>query len=69
MINDTTIDLVGVIGSHVLDTVMPARRPRTTPRVVKRAISNYAANTASDRIREPSRNSTIKIDILAVVDP
>ncbi|MGH3965671.1 MAG: IS4 family transposase, partial [Pseudonocardiaceae bacterium] len=69
VIADTAIDLVGVIGHHVLDAVMPARRPRTTPRVVKRAISNYAAKTATGRVHGPSRNTTIKIDILAVVDP
>jgi len=34
------IDLVGVIGRHVLAAAMPARRLRIAPRVVKRAISN-----------------------------
>lgn len=69
VIADTVIDLAGVIGRHVLDAVMPARRPRTTPRVVKRAISNYAAKTSTGRVHGPSHNTTIKIDILAVVDP
>ena len=55
VITDTVIDLVGVIGRHVLDNLMPARRLRTTPRVVKRAISNYTVKTAKGRIRGPSR--------------
>lgn len=68
-IADTVIDLTGVIGRHVLNAAMPARRLRTTPRVVKRAISNYVAKTASGRIRGPSRNATIEIDIHTHVDP
>jgi hypothetical protein len=48
------IDLVGELGRHVLDHLIPARRPRTNPRVVKRAISVYAANTARGRIRAPT---------------
>jgi len=69
VIADTVIDLVGVIGRHVLDNLMPARRLRTTPRVVKRAISNYTVKTAKGRIRGPSRTITIKIDIIVAADP
>ncbi len=69
VIADTTIDLVGVIGRQVLDGLLPARRCRTTPRVVKRAISNYAPHTASGRLRGPSRRATISIDVLADTDP
>ncbi len=69
VIEDTIIDLVGVIGRHVLDNLMPNRRLRTTPRVVKRAISNYVAKTALGRIRAPSYKATINIDILATTDP
>jgi hypothetical protein len=36
--------------------------------VVKRAISNYVAKTATGRIRGPSRNATININIVRV-DP
>ena len=68
VIADTVIDLVGTIGRHVLDELMPPRRLRTGPRVVKRAISNYVAKTAAGRIRGPSRNATINITILRV-DP
>jgi hypothetical protein len=69
VITDTVIDLVGAIGHHVLDDLMPRRRLRTGPRVVKRAISNYAAKTAAGRIRGPSRKATITINILPRVDP
>jgi Insertion element 4 transposase N-terminal/Transposase DDE domain len=63
IITGTVIDLVGVIGRQVLDQLLPARRCRTNPRVVKRAISVYAANTARGRIRAPSRSCTITIDL------
>ncbi|MEW1982587.1 IS4 family transposase [Citricoccus sp. NPDC079358] len=39
----TTIDLVGTIGAAIRADLMPARRVRTRPRVVKRAISKYRA--------------------------
>lgn len=65
VIADTVIDLVGTIGRHVLDNLMPDRRLRTTPRVVKRAISNYVAKTAIGRVRAPSYKATININILA----
>jgi Insertion element 4 transposase N-terminal/Transposase DDE domain len=64
VITDTVIDLVGVIGRQILDNLMPDRRPRVTPRVVKRAISNYVAKTATGRIRGPSYKATLTIDIL-----
>lgn len=69
VIAETTIDLVGVIGHRMLDHRMPGRRQRTNPRVVKRAISKYVAKTATGRIRAPSRQATITINILASVDP
>lgn len=69
VIADTVIDLVGTIGRHVLDNLMPDRRLRTTPRVVKRAISNYVAKTAIGRVRAPSYKATININILAGNDP
>ncbi|HEY4629753.1 MAG TPA: transposase, partial [Blastococcus sp.] len=61
---ETTIDLVGVIGRQVLDHLLPDRRCRTSPRVVKRAISVYAPNTAKGRLRGPSYQATISIDVL-----
>jgi len=63
VLTDTTphavIDLVGELGRQILDHLMPARRSRTNPRVVKRAISVHAANTARGRVRAPSRKTTI----------
>lgn len=59
--NDTVIDLVGTIGRRVLADLMPARRIRTRPRVVKRAISKYNARGTVDRT---SHKATISIDIL-----
>jgi hypothetical protein len=45
----TTIDLVGKIGRAVLADPLPQRRPRTSPRVVKRAISKHRAKGTIDR--------------------
>jgi hypothetical protein len=55
------IDLAGNIGRHVLANLMPPRRPRTSPRVVKRAISKYNARGNTDRI---TRKVTIDIAII-----
>jgi Transposase DDE domain len=62
-------DLIGVIGRQVLDNLLPDRRCRTTPRVVKRAISNYVPKTATGRLRGPSYPATISIDILTGPGP
>ena len=62
---NTTIDLVGELGRQVLHHLMPARRCRTNPRVVKRAISVYATNTARGRIRAPNRKTVTTINILS----
>jgi hypothetical protein len=69
VIADTVIDLVGTIGRHVLDNLMPDRRLRTNPRVVKRAISKYVASNARGRVRASSYKATININILAGGDP
>ncbi|WP_251049967.1 IS4 family transposase [Streptomyces sp. ISL-86] len=61
IIADTVIDLVGTIGRHILADLMPDRRIRTRPRVVKRAISKYNAKGTIDRT---SYKATISIDIL-----
>ena len=66
---DTVIDLVGAIGRQVLDHPLPDRRCRTSPRVVKRAISKFAAHTASGRLHGPSYQATISIDVLPCPDP
>ncbi len=66
VIADTVIDLVGAIGRRVLADLMPERRIRTRPRVVKRAISKYNAKGTVDRT---SYKAAISIDILTTQDP
>jgi len=56
------VDLKGAIGRAVLASLMPARRLRTGPRVVKRAISKYNARGKVDRT---TRKATIDIALLA----
>lgn len=60
VIADTTIDLSGKIGHAVLDHLLPARRRRTSPRVVKRAISKHRAKGDVDH---NSYNITIDVTI------
>lgn len=67
VIAETTIDLVGTIGRHVLDHLMPARRLRVCPRIVKRAISKHQARGPT--IDRTSYKATIGIDILTTADP
>jgi hypothetical protein len=57
------VDLVGVIGRHILATLLPARRARTGPRVIKRALSKYAASTAHGRHHGPTRKTKISIEL------
>jgi Insertion element 4 transposase N-terminal/Transposase DDE domain len=59
----TSIDLAGKIGRRVLASLMPARRPRISPRVVKRAMSRYNARGRVDRT---TYKATIDIAIHAV---
>jgi hypothetical protein len=61
---NAAVDLIGVIGRQVINHLMPARRSRTNPRVVKRAISVHAANRARGRVRAPSRTTTITIEVV-----
>jgi Insertion element 4 transposase N-terminal/Transposase DDE domain len=49
IIADTTIDLIGRIGRAVLANPLPARRDRSSPRIVKRAISKHRAKGQVDR--------------------
>jgi hypothetical protein len=67
VIADTTIDLAGTIGRHILANLMPARRLRLCPRIVKRAISKYQAR--GPNIDRNSYTATISIDILVPADP
>ena len=67
VIADTVIDLVGTIGRHVLANLMPARRLRLCPRIVKRAISKYQARGPA--IDRTSYKATLTIDILTGAPP
>lgn len=69
VITESVVDIVGAIGRQILADLLPPRRSRTTPRVVKRAISTYAPHTASGRLRGPSHNTAIRIDILTSAPP
>ncbi|MGB4777199.1 transposase, partial [Microbacterium sp.] len=62
-ITETTIDLVGRIGTALLDDVMPARRTRTRQRVIKRAISKYRAK-GRDSIDRRTYPATLRTKIL-----
>jgi hypothetical protein len=55
-------DLAGSIGRLILARLMPTRRVRTSPRVVKRAISKYNARGKIDRT---TYKATIAVTILA----
>jgi hypothetical protein len=63
----TTIDLVGRIGRAVLDNLLPDRRLRVAPRIVKRAISKY--NARGPNINRATYKATLSIDILASPTP
>jgi hypothetical protein len=67
VIADTAIDLVGTIGRHVLANLMPARRLRVCPRIVKRAISKYQARGSN--IDRTSYKATVSVEILTPTDP
>jgi hypothetical protein len=66
VIADTSIDLAGTIGRHVLANLLPTRRLRVCPRIVKRAISKYQARGTVNRT---SYTATVSIDILTPKDP
>ncbi|MFV0253002.1 MAG: transposase [Beutenbergiaceae bacterium] len=55
----TVIDLVGTIGTAVMAALLPPRRVRVSPRVVKRAISKYQAR--GPFIDRTCRQASLKI--------
>lgn len=57
------IDLIGTIGGHRLDNLMPARRLRVSPRAVKRPLSRYAYKSRG--VDRRSYLATITIDLVA----
>ena len=61
---DAVTDLAGAIGRLVLASLMPSRRLRISPRVVKRAISKYNARGQIDRTTYKAT-----IDIAILTDP
>jgi len=63
----TTVDLVGTIGRQVLDNLLPDRRLRTSPRIVKRAISKY--NARGPTINRTSYKATVSIHVLTPPGP
>ncbi|WP_099021531.1 IS4 family transposase [Mycolicibacterium palauense] len=60
-ITEVTVDLIGRIGTAVLNQPLPARRSRSSPRVVKRAISKHRAKGTIDRT---NYTTAITIEIL-----
>ena len=62
VIPGTVTDLAGAIGRNVLARLMPSRRLRVSPRVVKRAISKYNARGKVDRT---TCKATIAVTIIA----
>ena len=60
-IAQTTVDLIGRIGTAALNQPLPHRRSRSSPRVVKRAISKHRAKGTIDRT---NHTTTITIEIL-----
>jgi hypothetical protein len=67
IIAETVIDLAGAIGRRVLNNLLPDRRLRVSPRIVKRAISKYQAR--GPNINRRSYKATLTIDILAGPGP
>jgi Insertion element 4 transposase N-terminal/Transposase DDE domain len=67
IIAGTVTDLIGVLGRRVLGNLLPDRRPRVSPRIVKRAISKYQARGPG--INRRSYKATLNISILAAAGP
>ncbi|MGH3813041.1 MAG: hypothetical protein ACRDUV_11370 [Pseudonocardiaceae bacterium] len=67
VIAGTVIDLAGTIGRHVLAALLPTRRLRTSPRIVKRAISKHQAR--GPNIDRTSYKATLAINILTGEPP
>jgi hypothetical protein len=61
VIADTIVDLVGVIGEHILANLLPERRIRTKARMIKRSNSKYQAR--GPNIDRRSYNATTSINV------
>ena len=62
VITGTVTDLAGNIGRRILASLMPSRRLRVSPRVVKRAMSRY---NAKGKVNRKTYKATIDITIHA----
>jgi hypothetical protein len=62
IIAGTVIDLVGVIGEHILANLLPDRRIRTKTRMIKRSNSKYQAR--GPNIDRHTYKATTSIDII-----
>jgi Transposase DDE domain len=67
VIAGTVIDLIGALGRRVLDNLLPDRRLRVSPRIVKRAISKFQAR--GPNINRRQYKATLDINILAAPGP
>jgi hypothetical protein len=67
VIAGTIIDLIGDIGRRVLASLLPERRLRVSPRIVKRALSRYPAR--GPQITRRSYKATLSINILTAPGP
>jgi Insertion element 4 transposase N-terminal/Transposase DDE domain len=67
VIADAVINLIGDIGRRVLDNLLPDRRLRVSPRIVKRALSKYPAK--GPNISRRSYKATLNISILTGPGP
>ena len=63
VIAGTVIDLVGTIGAHVLDNLLPERRIRVKTRMIKRSNSKYQAR--GPHIDRRSYQATTSINIIS----
>jgi len=66
VIAGTVIDLIGNIGRAILNNLLPQRRTRISPRVVKRAISKHRAKGDIDRT---NHHATITITLGLTTNP
>jgi hypothetical protein len=69
VITGTVIDLVGTIGRAVLNDLLPQRRTRISPRMVKRAISKHRAKGTIDRTNHPAATTTITTRLTTSPEP
>ncbi|MGH8377304.1 MAG: hypothetical protein ACRER6_18795, partial [Pseudomonas sp.] len=67
IIAGTVIDLVGTIGTHIRDNLLPPRRWRTSPRLVKRPRKPKYDN--KNNFTTTHKITTIEIEPISLSDP